>query len=474
MGKGPTVTLTFAGDAKRLRGTLREVEADTNKFGSTVERGLGGLGKGLAAVTALGAGSALAAGAAIGGLGLAFVGAGVMAAAQSEKVKTAFTGLADHVKAEATKMAAPFESVLVGIAGRAQSTFDKVKPLLTDMFAVSAPYLDKLASGLLSFVEGALPGLKTALTEARPVIDAISAGIAGLGPALGQMFANITGDGGADRAAGAMETLFHWVGLLLPALGTAINFLAEWGPTLAPVAAFVYGIVGAVKLWSAAQGFLNVVMAMNPIGLWVIGIAALIAAVIWAWNNIDGFRNGVKAAWSAITGAFSAAVSAVGGYIGGFVGRVRAIPGQILSALSGLGSLLVNSGRSLLEGLWRGAEGALQWVKQKFSDGLSAIRALFPFSPAKEGPFSGSGYTTHSGRALMEGFAEGAGSVDLRPAVSASLRGAHGALNGSAPAAAAGGTGGPLQLSVAPGADSALAALLMGMVRRGELGLVRA
>jgi hypothetical protein len=43
------------------------------------------------------------------------------------------------------------------------------------------------------------------------------------------------------------------------------------------------------------------------------------------------------------------------------------------------------------------------------SNGLSAIRDFFPFSPAKVGPFSGRGYTTYSGMALMEGLGEGVG-----------------------------------------------------------------
>ena len=41
---------------------------------------------------------------------------------------------------------------------------------------------------------------------------------------------------------------------------------------------------------------------------------------------------------------------------------------------------------------------------------VSQIRSFFPFSPAKRGPFSGHGYTTYSGKALMEGWAEGIGS----------------------------------------------------------------
>lgn len=38
---------------------------------------------------------------------------------------------------------------------------------------------------------------------------------------------------------------------------------------------------------------------------------------------------------------------------------------------------------------------------------MASISRLFPSSPAKEGPFSGSGWTLHRGRALVEGFAEG-------------------------------------------------------------------
>ncbi|MCL7660572.1 hypothetical protein M8360_34925, partial [Klebsiella pneumoniae] len=40
-------------------------------------------------------------------------------------------------------------------------------------------------------------------------------------------------------------------------------------------------------------------------------------------------------------------------------------------------------------------------------NGLTRIRNFFPFSPAKEGPFSGKGYTLYSGRALTSDFAKG-------------------------------------------------------------------
>ncbi len=41
------------------------------------------------------------------------------------------------------------------------------------------------------------------------------------------------------------------------------------------------------------------------------------------------------------------------------------------------------------------------------SSALSKIRSYFPFSPAKEGPFSGKGWVSYSGKSIMEGMAEG-------------------------------------------------------------------
>jgi len=40
---------------------------------------------------------------------------------------------------------------------------------------------------------------------------------------------------------------------------------------------------------------------------------------------------------------------------------------------------------------------------------LSAARNLLPFSPAKEGPFSGKGWTLYSGRSISQALADGIG-----------------------------------------------------------------
>ena len=65
------------------------------------------------------------------------------------------------------------------------------------------------------------------------------------------------------------------------------------------------------------------------------------------------------------------------------------------------------SGKSIVDGFVRGMRSAIGAVRSAANAVVSAARGFFPFSPAKEGPFSGKGYTTHSGRALVKDWAKG-------------------------------------------------------------------
>ncbi|MGW3365955.1 phage tail protein [Streptosporangium canum] len=86
---------------------------------------------------------------------------------------------------------------------------------------------------------------------------------------------------------------------------------------------------------------------------------------------------------------------------------IRGLPTQIMNALGNLNSLLHNSGQSILQGLIDGMWSKAQEAYNSAAEILNRIRSLFPFSPAREGPFSGQGWTLYSGRSLAEGFAEG-------------------------------------------------------------------
>lgn len=88
-------------------------------------------------------------------------------------------------------------------------------------------------------------------------------------------------------------------------LGTAaftIANIAAAGAGIKQLITFVKSLTLATKLQTAAQGILNFVMSANPIGLIVLGIAALIAAVVTCWNKFEGFRKIVLGVWEVVKG----------------------------------------------------------------------------------------------------------------------------------------------------------------------------
>lgn len=130
----------------------------------------------------------------------------------------------------------------------------------------------------------------------------------------------------AETAVNVLSTAINW-------LTNALNFAM---PVIKPV---IMGVVGAMiamkvatlattavvlakvaalkalmfigKIWratvlimTAAQWLWNAALYANPIGLVVIAIAALVAGIIWAYHNFEGFREVVDKVWNAIkTGA---------------------------------------------------------------------------------------------------------------------------------------------------------------------------
>jgi hypothetical protein len=111
---------------------------------------------------------------------------------------------------------------------------------------------------------------------------------------------------------------------------------------------------------------------------------------------------------------------------------VRGIPGRIRSGLGNLGSLLYNSGRAIIQGLINGILNMMGNVKSAIKSVLNSARNMLPFSPAKEGPFSGRGWTLYSGQSIVESLAQGVKDREgmLRAAVQNVVSKAQFELNG--------------------------------------------
>lgn len=135
-----------------------------------------------------------------------------------------------------------------------------------------------------------------------------------------------------------------------------------------------------------------------------------------AWENV---KNILSAVWDTIRNVVSNGIGVVRELLQGILSFVGSIAGRIAEGL-------INAGRSMIEGLWNGINEKIGWVKDKISGALSSVRNLFPFSPAKEGPFSGRGYTSFSGQHLAEDFAGGmlSGRDTIKRAASALMQSA--------------------------------------------------
>lgn len=59
-------------------------------------------------------------------------------------------------------------------------------------------------------------------------------------------------------------------------------------------------VTAATTVWTGVQKVLNLVLTANPIGLVIAAIGALVTAIVWAYNNCEGFRKIVNQVWDAI------------------------------------------------------------------------------------------------------------------------------------------------------------------------------
>lgn len=120
-----------------------------------------------------------------------------------------------------------------------------------------------------------------------------------------------------DTVLPAITEGFGWIldhkdAIIAGLAGIAAGFLAFKVVTL------IQSVTSAMKGMTLAQAALNLVMNMNPIGLIVAAITALVTAFVVLWNKCEWFRefwiglwDGIKAVvstvWDAIVGFFTAA-----------------------------------------------------------------------------------------------------------------------------------------------------------------------
>lgn len=348
--------------------------------------------------------------------------------------------------------------------------------------------LGKALDGGKKSAEGAGDGLDTAAAAAK--------GFAAYIGAVANVVETVAGvlDGIAS-AVGKLADGIDWLNEKFPILGQVIGFLLDPMGSLADMAGNLFGFFSGDAGANAVNGFSStfvepVKAKLDEIGQWFQSLPQKamdagsqfltnigqwfqqLPSQIWTWltqtiQNVQAWGSQMMAQagdagsqfltglgqwlqslpgriWQWLTGAISS-VQAWGGQMGagarnagnqflqGITGTLQSLPGRIQSLFSNAGSWLLSSGRSIMDGLAQGIRNGISAAVDAASNAMEAISKLFPHSPAKEGPFSGHGWTLYSGQSIIDGLAEGmlqrrAGLVDAtRAAISpASMELMHG------------------------------------------------
>jgi len=191
------------------------------------------------------------------------------------------------------------------------------------------------------------------------LFPAIGSALQAIAPPL-QGFANWF----ASLDQGQMGVLIG-IGVALAAIGPILGVVSFATQAFAAGATVVRGVVTA---WTAVQWALNAAMAANPIGIVVLALAALVAGVIWAYNNVGWFKDGVNAAWSAISSFTMTVFGAIAGFLSGVWSNIR---GFSIAASQGITSFVTGAWNNLrgftigvfsaiagfLAGVWAGIRG---------------------------------------------------------------------------------------------------------------------
>lgn len=80
---------------------------------------------------------------------------------------------------------------------------------------------------------------------------------------------------------------------------STVAFVKNKGAALATAAAQKV-VTFATNAWAAAQKILNMILTMNPIGIVITAIGALVTALVAAYNNSENFRKVCDQVWGAI------------------------------------------------------------------------------------------------------------------------------------------------------------------------------
>ena len=175
------------------------------------------------------------------------------------------------------------------------------------------------------------------------------------------------------------NTIQTWAGIILGATVTIGTFLLilNWSKIMTAAA-------NAIKVVRTAILGMNAAMLANPIGLIVALIAGLVAAFIYLWNNVEGFRKFWIKAWDLIKDgavkAWNSIKKALGNIGSWFSDRFKQVQNAGKNAWNYIKNAWNSAGKwfsDMASKIKNAFSNIPSWFKSKFQSAWSSIKSVF-------------------------------------------------------------------------------------------------
>lgn len=304
------------------------------------------------------------------------------------------TQLAPYVSGVIMELEPTIEEGLQTLFGGLSSVASELQPIVADVFSF---FGDAIISGLTSAIENSdfsflldiFDNVKTAAEEVVPVIEEIAPALVTVGAAVKgwQIGTKI------QKMVTAFDEAKVAVSLFSMGLSDAEIAQGALNGTLKASEVLAGLLTGKISLMTLAQeaaakaqAAFNAVLAANPIALVVVAIGALVGilAVLYAKN--EDFRNGVNAAWDAI----SAKIQEVVAFVQPYVEAAMQVIGQVVTQVITDLTPVIQSIGEAFSAAWSLVQTVWAWASAFFQAIFQAIVVIFaPFAPIISGFFQG-------------------------------------------------------------------------------------
>lgn len=325
-------------------------------------------------------------GALTGPIGMVVAAIGALIAT-SPQLRSQFGDMLTQVLATLQPMFAQIVPLIQQVGATLQTAIAAVMPVIVQTIGQLIPVIGQIMTTLGQLVATVLPPVLQVVNAIIPIITML---ISTLLPPLTQV----------------IQAVVPIIMQVVTAIGQIITTVAS---ALVPIIQQLTPVIQTVA--NAAAGFITGVLlpafdAISPVVQAAVGVVqSVFGTVSGIIGGIVGVVSGIISGnWGQVWNSFkSIASNAVNG-LGSIVSGIKNV---VVNALAGAGTWLVESGKSIINGLVSGIKNAIGGAVSAVSGALSSIRSLFPFSPAKKGPFSGRGWVLYSGRSITSAFAQG-------------------------------------------------------------------